>query len=109
MDVVNEYLKKNAQFQHIPGFGDVQLKYKRIVCNDGFSVSVQAFSAAYCLPREDKAWPYTHVELGYPSSGDELIEEYCEWLTEDPTDNVYGYVPIDIVNKLIEKHGGIKE
>lgn len=26
----------------------------------------------------------------------------------DYTDTVYGYVPIEVVEKLIEKHGGIK-
>lgn len=36
---------------------------------------------------------------------DELINEYAEGL--DYTDTAYGYVPIEIVEKLIEKHGGI--
>ena len=46
------------------------------------------------------------MELGYPSEPDELIEEYAEdW--DDLTDTVYGYVPIEIVDKLLEKHGGI--
>ena len=45
--------------------------------------------------------------LGYPSSEDELINEYAEDCM-DYTKTVYGYVPIEIVEKLIEKHGGIK-
>ena len=28
---------------------------------------------------------------------------------ERPTDTVYGYVPVEIVERVIEKHGGIKE
>ena len=46
------------------------------------------------------------MELGYPSEPDELIKEYAEdW--DDLTDTVYGYVPIEVVDKLLEKHGGI--
>ena len=28
---------------------------------------------------------------------------------DDPIDTVYGYVPVELVNKVIEKHGGICE
>lgn len=106
----------------------------RIVCNDGYSVSVQASEHAYCEPRytqwqsEDR-WhvingnyyssskiprnfrtdhftPYESVELGYPSEADELIYEYAEG--NDYTGTVYGYVPVKIVEQLIEKHGGFK-
>lgn len=34
-----------------------------------------------------------------------LITDYAEDNTY--TDTVYGYVPVEIVDKLIEKHGGI--
>lgn len=55
--------------------------------------------------RENKAWPYSEVELGFPSELDHLIDIYAE----DPgtTETVYGYVSIKVVNKLIKKHGGI--
>lgn len=80
----------------------------RIVCNDGFSISVQGSANHYCSPREnliDKA--YAEVELGFPSVADDLIAYYAED-DEDLTDTVYGLVPIDTVEELIEKHGGIK-
>lgn len=38
---------------------------------------------------------------------DELINEYAED-DSDYTNTVYGYVPIEIVEELINKHGGIK-
>ena len=40
---------------------------------------------------------------------DELIRDYSEDDFDDPDypDIVYKYVPIEIVEKLIEKHGGI--
>ena len=56
-------------------------------------------------PRIDNAEKYEEVELGYPSAADDLITDYAEGDTY--TDTVYGYVPVEIVDKLIEKHGGI--
>lgn len=106
----------------------------RIVCNDGYSVSVQASEYMYCEPRytqwqNEDGWqvingdywsssgtprnfetdnftPYESVELGFPSEADELIYEYAEG--NDYTSTVYGRVPVKIVEKLIEKHGGYK-
>ena len=79
--------------------------YKRVVCADGFNVSMQASVYAYCDPRSDSG-PYSAVELGYPSEGDPLIQEYAED-QDQPTSSVYGWVPADIVRQLIAKHGGI--
>ena len=39
----------------------------RIVCADGFSMSVQAHAGSYCTPRQNEG-PHTHMEGGYPSS-----------------------------------------
>ena len=77
---------------------------KRIICKDGFSLSVQATRGAYCSPRTNVG-PWHAVEVGYPSSIPEFIMEFAE-NKEDPTDTVYGYVPIELVEKLIEFHGG---
>lgn len=75
-------------------------------CKDGFEISIQASEYNYCSPRINEASIYTSFELGYPSKKDELITEYAED-KEKPTDTVYGYVPVHVVNELIEKHGGI--
>ena len=85
----------------------IQENRPRLLCNDGFSISVQASKFHYCSPRLDGIQDYEAVELGYPSMEDELINEYAEddW---NYTETVYGYVPIEVVEKLIEKHGGIK-
>lgn len=109
MDKVNEYLKNN--YKEPEGMFDDSFMYpeltKRVVCKDGFSVSIQADRGKYCTPRANKAWPYSEVELGFPNQIDELIEDY----SEEPgnTETVYGYVPIEVVNALIDKHGGIVE
>lgn len=105
MDEINEFLKKNRRY-NVYDFGIMELPTRRIVCRDGFSISVQANNFTYCTPRIDCGWPYSEVELGFPSEEDELINEYAED-DGDYTDTVYGYVPIEIVNTLIEKHGGI--
>ena len=94
---INEFLQKT----NYCGFG----VRPRVHCADGFSVSVQASQFHYCRPRIDSAEKYDKVELGYPSAADELITDYAEDRTY--TDTVYDYVPVEIVDKLIEKHGGI--
>ena len=98
----NEYLQKTYK----NGDEDTFRPRPRVRCADGFSISVQANKYTYCIPRITYPGEYTKVELGYPSEPDELIEEYAEdW--DDLTDTVYGYVPIEVVDKLLEKHGGI--
>ena len=84
----------------------IQENRPRLYCNDGYSISVQASSFHYCMPRLDGVQNYESVELGFPSKEDELINDYAEG--DDYTKTVYGYVPIEVVERLIEKHGGIK-
>lgn len=105
---------------------------QRLVCNDGFTISVQANEYAYCTPRisqglidgklycrnafgfdgkieegfTKKFIPYTKVELGYPSQVEPDILPYAED-SDNPTNTVYGYVPIEIVDAVVKKHGGI--
>ena len=104
MDKVNEFMKKYYVAYMAQGVEYI-LPIKRVKCLDGFSISVQANKYAYCSPRCNKGWPYSEVELGFPSELDPLISEYAE----DPDDvkTIYGYVPINIVCQLIDKHGGI--
>lgn len=77
----------------------------RVYCKDGFSISIQANCHAYCTPRVNDLVEYEKVELGFPNKIDELIEPY----SEDPgrTGTVYGYVPVELVEQLLELHGGI--
>lgn len=77
----------------------------RVVCADGFSLSVQASGGHYCSPREDRG-PWWRVEVGYPSERVEALMPYAEDPAE-PTETVYGYVPVEIVDAVIAAHGGI--
>ena len=79
---------------------------KEVVCADGFTMSVQAFDGAYCLPREDNAPKYSEVEIGYPSEPDSLLTPYAE-NPNGLTDTVYAYVPVETVFLVISKHGGM--
>ncbi len=80
---------------------------KRITCVDGFSLSVQATQGAYCSPRTNSG-PWYSVEVGYPSAVPEFILSYAED-DANPTETVYGYVDIELVEKLIASHGGPDE
>jgi len=84
-----------------------QATVPRIVCKDGFDMSVQASGFHYCTPRQDKAWPYKTFEIGFPSRKEQLIKEYAEtpgaW-----TETVYAQVPASVVNAIVAKHGGLK-
>ena len=79
---------------------------EKIVCSDGFTMSVQANQYSYCEPRYTGAEQYETVEVGYPSQREELLMEYAE-TTADPTDAVYAYVPAALVYAVIVKHGGM--
>jgi len=79
-----------------------------IVCADGFTMSVQAHNGAYCSPRINNAESYEEVEVGFPSSVEPLLMDWCED-KEDPTGTVYGYVPTQVVTNVIAKHGGVVE
>lgn len=99
MDKVNEYFKRTKNFN------DLHIR-PAIECKDGFHISVQASAYHYCSPRINDAEQYETVELGFPSAEEPLIADFAE-NPYDLTAGVYPYVPIEIVNKLIEKHGGI--
>ena len=86
------------------------------LCNDGYEISIQASEYHYSDPRIDGASEYTEVELGFPNEPDDAILEYAileyailEYADDPgmPTDTVYGFVPIDLAEELIKKHGGI--
>lgn len=102
---INEYLEKNKVIIYRDGY-QVNRLTPMIVCADGFSMSVQASRSHYCSPREDSAIVYTSVEIGFPSHEEELILQYAE-KPESPTESIYGYVPVEIIDKIIIKHGGI--
>lgn len=98
---INTYLKKIGRYDSHPPL------FKEIICADGFTMSVQASEFHYSTPRENIG-PWLKFEIGFPSLKEELIMDYAE-SPEKPTGTVYGYVPAETVEAVIEKHGGIKQ
>lgn len=94
------------------------LRIPHIHCKDGFSFSAQAGSVYYSWPREDLVEEYKAVEIGYPSEDVPELHEYAEIDEEaykeyygesvDYTKQIYLYVPVEVVDMIIEKHGGIE-
>lgn len=78
---------------------------EKVVCADGFSMSVQAREQSYCSPRDDFG-PYTEVEVGHPSKWDLFLQPYAED-PERPTETIYGWVPYFVVQLCIDSHGGM--
>jgi len=80
----------------------------KVVCADGFEMSVQAHDGAYCTPRRSNADRYKEVEVGFPNAVEPMLMEYVEDEGR-PTDTVYPYVPVQVVTNVIAKHGGMTE
>lgn len=86
--------------------------FKVVVCADGFSMSVQAHDGSYCEPRRGGEPRYESVEVGFPSEYEPLLMPHVDGDPKDvegATNQVYGYVPVGLVRKVIEKHGGMVE
>ena len=79
---------------------------RKVVCADGFEMSVQAHHGAYCTPRVSGAERYTEVEVGFPSRKEPMLLEWAEE-PATPTESIYGYVPVSTVGLVIAKHGGM--
>jgi hypothetical protein len=116
----NEKYLMGRPVETITGENDFSWSYispvciPRIFCKDGFNVSLQTGKSLYCTPREDNG-PWFQVELGFPTSGDTRLTEYMDFYSSDeneipdPSNHVYGFVPLDIVLEVFEDHGGIDE
>lgn len=99
---INKYIRDNRVI--IRGTALV----KKLVCKNGLTLSVQASFFHYCSPREDSLSHYDSVEVGYPSRKVDDLMEYAE-RPETPTETVYGWVPVDVINKIVDDNGGVSE
>jgi len=102
----NEFLRKHKVLEHYAGYTFRRLA-PRMLLADGVTLSVQVSQTHYCDPREDDAYLYTDAEIGYPSQ--DMGPEFTEYAedAENPTQTVYGYVPIYLIDRYIIAHGGI--
>jgi hypothetical protein len=109
---LNAYLLDPANLKRILSSGDEPAakafrQVRPITCADGLKLSVQASFSHYCTPR-NSVGPWVAVEIGFPS---ERVEEFMEYAEnpDDPTDTVYGYVPVEVVEAVVNNRGGIVE
>ena len=115
---INEFIKNNLKVTNhsrdsLMNHMLTSTRLPKIVCSDGFEMSVQVGFSLYSTPKK-VAKRYSAVEIGFPSEHEPLIEEYAETFYQDDgedvtdyTDTVYPYVPVRIVDKVLKKHGGI--
>lgn len=99
--MIKEYLADERNI--VTRVEPVSVVRKYVECKDGTCFSVQASQFHYCFPRETRFdGEYDCVEV--KSYTDE--EELRPYLG-DESYNIYFYVPVEVVDKVIEKHGGI--
>jgi len=103
---INEFIQKYRKVEQITPHM-ISSHNPLVVCNDGFEMSVQAGQSLYSEP-QDVADSYEEAEVGFPSTEESLLTSYAED-KENLCGTVYGYVPCSIIDKVIEKHGGIDE
>jgi hypothetical protein len=102
--MVDAFLAETHHIRHVGSWTILETR-PRIECADGFTFSVQASEHHYSTPRADHG-PYTHAEIGFPSQIEPTILRYAEDPTK-PCDTVYGWVPVDVIEAILESHGGI--
>jgi hypothetical protein len=74
----------------------------RIICNDGFEISVQASEFHHCSPGKNNLDYYTQFEVGYPSEHEILLDKYKSY-----DEGIYNKVPGKLVNFIIVEHNEI--
>ena len=109
MTEIEKYIKEN-QNKLIDGF-----VLPMVTCQDGFRISIQCGWGHYSSPKVSRrgALPDSpsHFELGFPSKYEELLSNFAQDITynKNNLDTVFSFVPVETVNGIINKHGGIKE
>lgn len=121
-DIVNEYFRRFYPADHKDAWeteycaGTYGRRYTgksgsnifpEMVCADGFKMSVQGHFGGYSTPRDDFAdRGYVAVEVMTAPNAEPLLDERGGETNDDWS--LYGYVPVSIIERVIEKHGGLK-
>ncbi|KJZ41342.1 hypothetical protein [Pseudomonas fluorescens] len=81
----------------------------RLLLTDGSSLSIQASGGHYCAPRcdFDDYDQYYEFEIGFPSAHMDELASYQEG-DGDHTSSVFGYVPKEVIESLIDSRGGVQ-
>ncbi len=104
VDTVAEFLQKTFRVNPLTQVQEIR---PYIICEDGFTISVQAGSVLDCTPRENVE-AYEDVQCDHPSEVEEVLLRYAKE-EDDPKETKYPYVPIDVVEAVVKKHGGFRK
>jgi hypothetical protein len=74
----------------------------QVYCNDGFNFSVICGARWHYADPEEKT-----VEIGFISEPQKELEPWIEGAYDDPTECVYPYVPVEVMEEVIDLHGGV--
>ena len=80
----------------------------RIVCADGFNVSLQVNSGNYCESENgyrEFGKEFVSAEFGFTSIHEPMFAEYSE--NEEDTTGSVGRVPVEVIDNCLVSHGGI--
>ena len=109
-DYVNNYLLLTKRVVHryrtdvADWAGEYEMIEKRghVTCESGLKLSIQASDGHYCSPKSNTG-PYSSVEIMLMQAPPRSWDEFA-----DSSDSaVFGWVPVHLVNDLIEANGGI--
>lgn len=84
--------------------GSASTIFPKILCADGFTFSAQGHFGAYSTPRGDFEREYSRVEILGPQVAEFAAVAHEEQVGDE---RLYGYVPVSLVNAVIEQHGGL--
>lgn len=103
--VIRGYMDKNrAAFNYDNAF----FYCPRIIAKDDFEVSLQISNGNYCSSENGyrrMGFTFNDVEFGFTSVHEPLMDVYAE--THGDTTTTVGNIPLSIMEKVFEKHGGI--
>ena len=104
-DFINAFLKMLGINEHNYQFNYFHLP--RIYCKDGFNISIQVNSGNYCGSENGYRQfgsEWEDVEWGFPSEEIDSVKYNSE---REDTINSVGSVEIELIDELLESHGGI--
>lgn len=119
LTVFEEAVKKMIPKDHITlsdylklSQGEDNIPRPLVRCNDGFSLYISAGQNARSEPDVELSdtTRYEEVEVSYPSEADPVLKKFADeylYLTGDLTDSVFPYMPVELVEEMLESHGGI--
>ena len=121
--IVNDYFKRfypnpidaeKMEYRSMGSFGGfeycdrtISTIFPEIVCADGLTLSVQGHFGAYSYPRDDFADEYSEVEVMCRPDADELFATYGRSPDIVGGNVIWPYVPVEIVEAVIARHGGL--